>query len=52
MDGPQDRNISTEHQEKGDAKRPTDTLDRDTTGDETAENYKERPVHGEGESRP
>lgn len=26
--GPDPRNISTEHQEKGDARRPSDTLDR------------------------
>ncbi|HEX8301503.1 hypothetical protein [Sphingomonas sp.] len=29
--GTSDKNISTEHQEEGDARRPSDLLDRDRT---------------------
>ena len=43
MNGPQDRNISTEHQEKGDALKPSDTLDRGRTGGQTAEDVKDIP---------
>lgn len=38
-----DRNISTEHQKEGDARRPSDTLNREQTDVQGQENVEDRP---------
>lgn len=50
----EDRNISTEHQEPGDAKRPSDTLDREqsrTPEDEQSDRGTRPFIAGNGEVR-
>jgi hypothetical protein len=50
----QDRNLSTEHQLPGDAKRPSDTLDRDqprTPEDEQSDRGRRPFIAGNGEVR-
>ena len=48
----EDRNISTEHQRSGDAKRPSDTLDREQTPEDEGSERGRRPfIADNGEVR-
>lgn len=45
-----DRNISTENQQDGDAKRPSDTLDRDRAGTQAAKGSPAKGAHRFGDN--
>lgn len=50
MDDRQNPNRSVDHQEKGDARRPSDTLDRPDAGTTKADDW--QPGRDEGKAKP